>query len=94
MTTLEVAELMIQTWEDNTRIQHPTFFFTESERHYMKMAFEGGYQIAKKETDKKVQGLVDTLEELGKLGGPGGGYGNSTGNDIAVRALEKYRKTI
>lgn len=94
MTTLEVADLMIQTWEDNSKLIRPEFCFTDSEKHYMRMAFEGGYAIAKKETDKNVQCLVDTLEELGHLGGPHGSYGNSTGNDIAVRALEKYRKTL
>jgi hypothetical protein len=90
----EVGRLMIDVWEENLKLVHPEFSFTESEKHYMKMAFEAGYQVANKETDKKVQGLVDTLEELGKLGGPAGSYGNSTGNDIAIRALDKYRKTI
>ncbi len=39
----------------------------------------------------QIKGLVDALEELARLGGPGGKYGNSIGNEIAIRALEKYR---
>lgn len=32
-----------------------------------------------------------TLEKLARLGGIGGKYGNSIGNEIALAALNKYR---
>lgn len=44
------------------------------------------------EVDVLVQGLVSTLEELARLGGINGNYGNSDGNIIAIAALDKYRR--
>lgn len=43
------------------------------------------------EAGERVQWLVTALEELARLGGPGGKYGNSIGNVIAQDALAKYR---
>ena len=39
------------------------------------------------EAAERVQKLVEALEKLARLGGPGGGYGNSDGNVIAQREL-------
>lgn len=44
------------------------------------------------EAAERVQKLVDALEELARLGGPGVGYGNSAGNDIAIAALKEWRR--
>ena len=47
---------------------------------------EGEGRIA--ELEKENDRLKGVLEELARLGGPPGQYGNSTGNEIAKRALE------
>nr|WP_320146013.1 hypothetical protein [uncultured Anaeromusa sp.] len=44
------------------------------------------------EAAERVNALVRALEKLARLGGPGGGYGNSDGNVIAQRALAAWRK--
>ena len=44
------------------------------------------------EAAERVQRLVDALEDLARLGGPGVGYGNSAGNDIAIAALKEWRR--
>ena len=41
---------------------------------------------------ERVNALVMALEKLARLGGPGGGYGNSDGNVIAQKALADWRR--
>ncbi len=43
------------------------------------------------EASERVNRLVEALEKLARLGGPGDGYGNSDGNVIAQRALTAWR---
>ena len=45
------------------------------------------------EVDVLIQGLIATLDQLARLGGPAGGYGNSDGNTIALAALERYKQS-
>ena len=44
------------------------------------------------EAAERVNALVMALEKLSRLGGPGGGYGNSDGNVIAQKALADWRR--
>ena len=49
----ELADLTIKTWELNLKLSTPGFTFNENEKHFMKMAFEAGYKMAKAEDNKK-----------------------------------------
>ena len=43
MNPNKLAEEEIKKWEDNLRINHPNFSFTDSEKHYMRVAYTSGY---------------------------------------------------
>ena len=49
-------------------------------------------QTTPAEAAERVNALVMALEKLSRLGGPGGGYGNSDGNVIAQKALADWRR--
>ncbi|MDU2064402.1 MAG: hypothetical protein E6713_06120 [Sporomusaceae bacterium] len=56
------------------------------------MEIDEVFQTTPSKAADKVNKLVVALDKLARLGGPGGGYGNSIGNEIAQDALKEWRK--
>lgn len=54
--------------------------------------FYAEFAIARRGSEHagNIEELVAALDTLARLGGPGGGYGNSIGNEIAQKALKKW----